>query len=357
MVATAAIAAPAFAGADQPRPQAITCEVHPHAHELAVHAHELHLHPQLPDGIEISDFPRDVRHDFRRELRRTVDVDPELEIERRIDEITVIDRSPDPFGLNSFYGDEQSAPVRSCGEPPVVGAIDRVAIEVGKRTQDADLHLDLRYGALAPGLTDEGDGGSEIELEAHLGSGYVEIEMTRNADSATVDLSRSGRPAPSKINLNAGETVPDADVVVGNHSPVAIDGGGGDDRLVSSGGRSAFADEPASLLEGGQGDDALLGGRGSDALLDGPGNDRLDAGPGVDAVVALGHGRDRIDCGPGVDLAVVASKRSPVRHCEEILTGRDIGAGRVVEVAADVPAKLRRELPVQALLSRLTHSR
>ena len=56
--------------------------------------------------------------------------------------------------------------LRSCGSPPTVDAIDSVAIELGKHAQSADLHLDLRYGMLAPGATDEGDGGSEIELEA-----------------------------------------------------------------------------------------------------------------------------------------------------------------------------------------------
>jgi hypothetical protein len=357
-LASAAIAVPAFGDPGARQPEAVTCKVHPRAHELAIRAHELRLHPRLPTSLEISDLPRGIRHDIRRELHRTFRVEPELTIERRIDEITVIDESQNPFDVGPFYGDEEPGAIRSCGEPPLVDAIDRVAIDVGRHTEAADLKLDFRYGAFGPGLTDEGDGGSEIELAAHLGEGYAEVEMTRGPDSVAVSRTSPAGRSPIRVNLNAGEPSPDRDLLVGGRSFVILEAAGGDDRLASAGGPRNPEREPV-LLAGGQGDDEFAGGPGTEFFSDGPGTDRFDAGPGRDAVFALGRAPDRIDCGPGLDVALVVSRRSRVRHCEEVLDPRDLESS-AAEISIGFPKALRRA-PLRgrarALLSRLTRSR
>ena len=322
VVATAAIAAPAFAGADQPKPQAVTCEVHAGARELAIRLRDIREHVNLLEGLDVSDLPRDIRHQIRRQRHRVFKASPVLAIERRIDEITVLDQTKDP-GFVDVYGPPSEGAVRSCGQP-LVGTTDRVSIATGRHTHEADLHLDLQYGLLAPGPTDEGDGSSEIELDARLGTGTATVGMTRGADFVTVERPHSAaRPHPTAINLDAAEGNPDADLVVGHRSPVIVVGRGGDDQLSTSGGVTARDLDTegftSALLFGGQGNDKLTGGDGSDGLIDGPGRDRIDAGGGLDQVLALGGAPDRIDCGPGFDLALVRSKDSHVRHCEKVL--------------------------------------
>jgi hypothetical protein len=321
---------PASGRSDVREPPSVTCSVHERAQELAILARDRRERIPAPHHLDLSRLPPQIRHDIRRELRKVHVTEAEVRIERRIDEITVIDETPSFSGIG-FYGDESEGSVRRCGPPPTVGAIDSIDVALGKHSDSADLSLDLRYGALAPGASDEGDGGSEIELDAHLGSGYAELTMTRGADSVTVDRRATARhPAPTVVNLNAAESSPDGDLTVGRISPVLVDGRGGDDRLSSSGGPAIseeLFEETGTVLVGGQGADALVGGAGADGLFDGPGRDEFEAGAGSDAIIALGRVPDRIDCGPGLDFAIVSGGLRQVHRCEKVATPEDLRLG------------------------------
>jgi Ca2+-binding RTX toxin-like protein len=335
----------------------VTCEVHTRTHELAIHAHDLTERFLAPG--ELAELPPRIRHEFRDLLPAVERTPAGLRIERRIDEITVIDQTEGvlatSFGSEVALG-EHSGHVRRCGSAPTVDAIDAVRVDLGRHSDSANLDLDLRYGLLAPGATDEGDGNSEIELAAHLGTGYANVTLTRGPDTVFLARPTGGGTAPTAVNLNQLEPAPDADLTIGHRSAVLIYGGGGDDSLASSGGRPVPDEESPAILAGGQGDDELVGGTGYDELFDGPGRDRLSAGPGVDAILALGHAPDRIDCGPGFDLALVRGSRSSVRNCERVLTGADLGFGGVDSDDIGFGKKLR-AARVQAALSRLARSR
>jgi len=270
----------------------------------------IRLPPGLPDLI-VHEVP-------------DVTVTPRVEIERRIDAITVTDRASSPFfpsiGALSLldFGFETE---RACGARPAMTAVDSIRLLLGQHTTAADLLLDLRYGFLVPGLTDEGDGSSEIEVNARVGSGRTAVRLTRDADATVVERpAEVDDPGPVRVNLNAGEAVPDHDLVVGRHSGVSILGAGGDDLLGSVGGRGDPDVIGPPAIAGGQGADTLTGGPGGDLLWGGPGVDTIDAGPGRDAIFAFERVVDRIDCGPGRDGVITLGQRYHVPpSCEELL--------------------------------------
>ena len=328
---------PGGAAAPEGRPApSVTCAMHSGSHRLVIHAHELRERFHFPHRCLEGLSPRD-RHQLHRLERQIHRTPAEIAVERRIDEVTVLDRTSESPFENELFGEEPPGSLRNCGSPPTVDAVDSVAIELGKHSRSANLDLDLRYGLLAPGATDEGDGGSEIELEGRLGDGYAEVQMTRGADSVLARRAGNGRgQGPTTLNLNAAEASTDADLEVGHQSPVLVHGGGGEDVLTSAGGPDDLDAGAGVALEGGEGDDTLIGGDGSDSLIDGPGDDRIDAGPGSDGVISVGHGHDHVDCGPGFDLVLVASTAG-VRHCEKVLTLDEV---RGFDVAEIEPGKL-----------------
>jgi hemolysin type calcium-binding protein len=282
--------------------------------------------PGLPDRIE---------RELRRELSR---IPAEVEIERRIDAITIVDRtegglahaalSPFDFG----FGND-----RACRERPAVTATDSIRLRLGRHSDGANLLLDLRYGRLEPGITDEGDGGSEIEVDARLGHGQAAVRLTRDADAFAVERPQTtSDPGPVRVNLNAGEAVADRDLLLGRHSRLAVLGAGGDDLMTSAGGRGDPDELIPPTLAGGQGADTLTGGRGSELFWGGAGVDSIDAGPGFDAIAVLERAVDALDCGPGRDIVITLGQRLRLPpSCERLI---DLTAPESV-VAAEPQAR------------------
>jgi hypothetical protein len=310
VAATAVVAVGASAGAaPSHQPDPVACSNHAGRHTLSVRLHDLVERFRLPPHIAHQVGPG-VPHVFE---SRTP---PELAIERRIDEITVVDQTPEAFLFPDPFGEQPDRAPVACGPQPTTANTDSVLIRRGKHTDSAKLELSLRYGALAPGFTDEGDGSSEVEVDARLGHGSAYVEMTRGADTMTVKRPQV-EPGPTLVNLNAGEVAPDGDLVVGGQAPVVVDAAGGDDRLTSSVPAQDLDDEVYALLAGGQGADVLAGGEGSDFFLNGPGADIVKAGAGRDIVLAFGHAPDRIDCGPGFDVVFLSRAEHHLHGCEE----------------------------------------
>jgi hypothetical protein len=153
--------------------------------------------------------------------------------------------------------------------------------------------VDLAGGPLAPGATDEGDGSSEIELEIETQD--LDVLGTNSAEHLVVG--RASHECPdvgtfdfSAVNLNADETVPDADVfdcssmfeAAGLSSLVGL---GGNDILSAAG-------EGLSGSEFG-GHMTMLGGSGNDSLISGSGHDTIRGAWGIDTFDASGA-TDRI---------------------------------------------------------------
>jgi Ca2+-binding RTX toxin-like protein len=136
--------------------------------------------------------------------------------------------------------------------------------------------IDLSGGTFVPGVTDEGDGSSEIEIEIQLGGAaigthdQVHIIGTAGADTFTAD----GLAA----NLNAGEATPDDDLSVSGDGELELLGDEGNDEIVLAG-YGDLGPEIPKIARGGPGDDRLFGDL-NDSLLDGgPGRDVADYSP------------------------------------------------------------------------------
>ena len=136
--------------------------------------------------------------------------------------------------------------------------------------------IDLSGGAFVPGVTDEGDGSSEIEIEIQLGGAaigmfdQVHISGTAGADMFTAD----GLAA----NLNADEATADDDLSVSGDGELELLGDEGNDEIVLAG-YGDLGPEIPKIARGGPGDDRLLGDL-NDSLLDGgPGRDVADYSP------------------------------------------------------------------------------
>jgi hypothetical protein len=217
--------------------------------------------------------------------------------------------------------------------------------------------IDLSGGPFAPGMTDEGDGSSEIEMRVDPGPSVNDDVTMRGGDEPDVMLLHG-----TAVNLDgAPDDVPDLRLIdmhdwatedssLVNYDTLHVVSGGGADRLhleargpnapfavYGSGGPGpdrivawswrAFGDLGddhmrnihGAELFGGPGDDRLsarhaafsnsYGGGGDDLLIGGPGPDGPAGGPGHDVMVGFGGpdfmngngGADELDGGGGSD--------------------------------------------------------
>ena len=214
---------------------------------------------------------------------------------------------------------QNGAPVGCGGDAPTVHNVN--VISVSARTE---FDVDLRGGRLAPGFTDEGDGSSEIEIQAKFaGTGGLRVVGSRRRDRIAMGDSL-GFPA---VDLNAGERKRDADVFVQGGFPIiSVVSGGGKDRISARGGRGF--DDPLSrrtTISTGAGGDRIKGGPLHDLIGSGPGADRIDPGKGPDRVKSLGGvdrlrlrdgERDYARCGPGTDRVKADRKKDRLSGCD-----------------------------------------
>lgn len=155
------------------------------------------------------------------------------------------------------------------------------------------LVVDLAGGALAPGLTDEGDGGSEIEVYVTFddgvpgftnGAGFVDIEGSAQADHVALGRAEIFPMSFDSLDLNGTEPVPDPDVFVypsdgPTTTEVELRGNDGADTITTyalkPNGDRTFS-ELVTTIEGGDGADTI-GWWAPDGSIDGgTGVDTLD---------------------------------------------------------------------------------
>lgn len=273
-----------------------------------------------------------------------------------------------------------------CSEvPATVNNTDRVIVTDSSGGFDQRVGLDAAKAPFAPGATDERDGTSEIEFEIDLGSPGEPFESLARDNvnyfapfgNNEVRVGQAG--GRTWINTNAdreGTRTPDLDVAIsGLDRPVTdpfdldgdfvwIQGTGGDERLLGTGGPGFSGPAEVSLLlkgrggdntlvggnltdrlqgdagedlvKGGRGNDLLDPDRGDDVLKGGPGRDEMDGGAGSDKLIGgpgrdvmIGKGgrdvfkardgkRDKIDCGPGKDKVFADRKDKVKRNCQKV---------------------------------------
>jgi Ca2+-binding RTX toxin-like protein len=152
-----------------------------------------------------------------------------------------------------------------CGTATVT-TIDTIAVSSSGPPQE--VAIDLTGGPFAPGMTDEGDGGSEIEFTVAMPSGTFRIVGSNAADQIVIGA--------GGINLNASETTGDPDVVITGSPQLALLGGDGNDFLSVGGGNGTGAVGPAATIAGQAGNDRIGGGIGGGQFDGGDGADEAD---------------------------------------------------------------------------------
>jgi Ca2+-binding RTX toxin-like protein len=151
-----------------------------------------------------------------------------------------------------------------------VATTDLIEVVLPPASQAETVVVDLSGGPLAPGVTDEDDGSSEIEVQIDgVDDDFDELRITGSAGADALAVHAAS------ANLNANEQVADEDVTIDLPTSIQLLGGEGDDLLslpdLSPG--DSFA---LSELQGGPGEDRLIGGMGASDIDGGPGRDTVD---------------------------------------------------------------------------------
>ncbi len=157
--------------------------------------------------------------------------------------------------------------VACTGNPTTAGA---ETINANGTTGNEILVVDLTNGPLGPGLTPEGTGTSEIELNANLGlSGADRVTITGGSANDQFVAGTAG------INLNGDG---DADVTYSGTELFTLTGSDGDDMLSAGGGSGTGSVlSLPTTFNGDNGTDTIKPGLGNDTIASGNGEDTLDA--------------------------------------------------------------------------------
>jgi Ca2+-binding RTX toxin-like protein len=132
-----------------------------------------------------------------------------------------------------------------CGGTATTANTDTIKV-VGD-SSDERLRIDLVNGTFLGGVTNEGDGSSEVEFEVDLGANIPvdgDAEMVILGTNGVDDITVGGLLPPqcstdilcAAANLNAGEATGDADVVATRWLSESVDALGDNDILSSNGG-------------------------------------------------------------------------------------------------------------------------
>jgi hypothetical protein len=205
------------------------------------------------------------------------------------------------------------------GSEPTVANVDRIVV-----FSKTELALDLRGGPLAPGFTNEGDGSSEIEVEAVFNrTGGLRVRGSGRRDAIVM----GELAGVHGVNLNAREAHRDVDVTVDGGFPVlSVLGRAGND-LISARGGAGFRGPLGirTTVSAGGGRDRVRGSSKRDLIGGGDGPDRIAPGAGTDRIKSLGGAdrlrlrdgeRDYARCGPGEDK-VKADRKDRLAGCDQ----------------------------------------
>jgi Ca2+-binding RTX toxin-like protein len=187
--------------------------------------------------------------------------------------------------------------------------VDSIAIT----SDGSDVQIYEIDHALAPGLTPEPTGVSEIEatlqdvhgVEVDLANSQLQVsagDAGINVDGDD-DADITGDAVLTSVTLSAAKT----------RVPVTITGqGGAGTGGPWTSGLGIIGGKGADTLTGGNGTNAISGTKGNDTIVGGPGPDDLHGGPGDDVVDGLGGvdtvagdaGNDTLTGGAGQDLII-----------------------------------------------------
>lgn len=256
----------------------------------------------------------------------------------------------------------------TCNATPTVHNTNTINLVLDS-DEGLDLEVSLDGGRLAPGVTPEADGTSEIEIAV---TGLEPGQSIHFRGTSGNDWLRFGtRQGAQGVNLNSQDepVSPDIDATMtlapalppasedwpgawgiggpGNDtittaggpefdSPllggVILMGGTGDDTLLSStprftglnggpGNDIIYGAPKYNLIRAGKGSDTVFGGTGTDIVELGKGRDFVDTGAGKDGVAAFDHTRDVVRCGRDRD-GVARDRKDKAPGCERKIKQR-----------------------------------
>ena len=187
-------------------------------------------------------------------------------------------------------------------------------ITINGNTGNETAVVDLSNGALGPGLTVEGSGVSEIEINAALGLGTGD-RVTVNGSAAADQLVLGA----GGVNLNGDD---DADISPSGAESYTAGGADGDDLVSAAGGRgTGSAPTIPCSLQGDQGDDTLSSGLGNDTIGGGTGVDALNfAAATAGVTVSLAVTTAQNTGGAGTDT-ITGIRNLDGTTCDDALTG------------------------------------
>ena len=224
------------------------------------------------------------------------------------------------------------------GGTATVTNTDQIVVDEAAGAEFTQVVFDLNAGPLAPGLTPEADGTSEIEVQARMAGEFSFLGILGTSQDDLFHLGTESNGATG-LNVNAGaEASPDSDfdisqvellflvagrgndVIRGRGSPgfaaptgvfpfLLAGGGKGRDELIAGGPMAAF---------GGTGNDRMLGSRFGDLIDGGGGRDLIKSGRGNDEVQVARKGRDRVNCGGGRRDKAIVDEKDRLSNCERV---------------------------------------
>jgi Ca2+-binding RTX toxin-like protein len=159
-----------------------------------------------------------------------------------------------------------------CSGNPTVNNTDQINVTGAAGAETVTINFSS--GLLRPGVTNEGAGENEIEIDLAMGGGDDSLIVDGRPE---VDLFISGADG---INFNGDG---DADITRQNVQNITLNGGGGNDTLSGAGGGGTGAAMAGAItLQGAAGNDTLTGGQGNDTLNGGADSDDERGGDGND---------------------------------------------------------------------------
>jgi Ca2+-binding RTX toxin-like protein len=210
-----------------------------------------------------------------------------------------------------------ATPVACAGGTPTIATTNQINLDENGSNQGTQFFLDLRRGGLGPGLTNEGDGSSEIELNLEADATGHDRLVVQDLTGAAARNYRFGALAGGDLgaNLNGGEAAADLDLTATGIDGIFSETTTESDTLTADGSTVPTATGPLTIdvaLTGGLGGDTIVGGDGTNSIDGGDGDDTLTGGPNSDTI-KLGTGSDVADGGDSAaDYATYLNDNVPV---------------------------------------------
>jgi Ca2+-binding RTX toxin-like protein len=163
----------------------------------------------------------------------------------------------------------------------------------------------LAAALVAAGLVASADSAS-ARYTQNVPDGTLLVQGDEESDTLTI------RSRADNLEVVDADGIVDYQVKRSAVLRIEVEMGGGDDQISIDDSQGAFTDTIPTLLDGQDGNDAIVGGRGGEVLFGGEGADLLLGGAGADSILGEGGddhifggaGVDKLDGGAGVNVVV-----------------------------------------------------